>query len=120
METIPPQQLQPLTRIFRSPAKRKGKYKDYSERCVEVDSFTPTINKGYGTEKPGEEYRPGWHDRFNNRTSSACEERKRVSGEKLYPGKLYHSPDELRKSIDQWNHFGGNPNHYYPPGWTLN
>jgi hypothetical protein len=100
--------------------KGNDKYKDYAERCIEVESFTPTINMGYGTEEPGERYRYGWHDRFNNCTSYACEEWKRVSGEVLYPGWLYHSPDELRQSIERWNRFGGNPHHYYPPDWTLN
>jgi hypothetical protein len=98
--------------------KWKKKYDDYSERCVEVDSFTPTINKGFGIDKPGQQYVPGWHDRYNNCTSYACDEWKRISGEGLYPGLLYHDPGTLRQSIDQRNQFGGSG--YYPPGGKLN
>jgi len=98
--------------------KGKNKYKDYSERCMEVDAFTPTINKGFGTEKPGEKWNPPWSDLHNNCATYACDEWARVSGENLYRGPfgLYDHPSNVRSSIDQWNQSGGNP-HRRPPGW---
>ena len=98
--------------------KGKDKYKGFSERCIEVDEFVPTINEGYGLEKPGEEYIPGWHDRYNNCVTYACEEWKRVSGEGLSIGWIWHAPEDLMEEIEKWNECGGNPHCFKrPPGW---
>jgi hypothetical protein len=68
-----------------------------ASRCLQVDSFTPTINAGYEVT-------------HNNCATYARDEWSRVFGEGLYAGIIYHDPATLRDSIKSKN--GGAPRAY--------